>query len=440
MPVSGSWSAGVFRLLSSGRSADERGEDDGVAMNGTRMPALPETACTARSGSAAQLARALEDARRDTLASFDAFERALPGLVVPQREELNPPLWELGHVGWFQEFWIARNPQRARGVDADPDAPRLPGVRADAEALYHSGRVPHERRWRLPLPDARTTRAELGIQLERTLELLSDTGPGDADLYFYRLALFHEDMHHEAALYMARLLGVPIDDPRWRPAPLPDAPPPLRFGPSTWTLGSAADAGFAFDNELRAHPVPVRETEIDAQAVRWAEYLPFVEAGAYGDPRLWDEDGRRWLAATGRSAPLHLRRTTDGWQRWLDGQWNALDPREAACHLTLHEALAWCRWAGRRLPLEAEWERAALERPQAFRWGEVWEWTASAFAPFPGFRPHPYRDYSAPWFDGRPVLRGASFMTQPRMRHPRYRNYFPAWRNDLPAGFRSCAR
>jgi EgtB-related family protein len=114
-------------------------------------------------------------------------------------------------------------------------------------------------------------------------------------------------------------------------------------------------------------------------------------------------------------------------------------PQQPAAHVTRHEADAWCRWAGRRLPTEAEWERAAVTQPQAMRWGDVWEWTASPFAPYPGFEAHPYRDYSAPWFDGRPVLRGASFMTQPRMKHPRYRNYFPAYRNDVPAGFRSCA-
>ena len=77
--------------------------------------------------------------------------------------------------------------------------------------------------------------------------------------------------------------------------------------------------------------------------------------------------------------------------------------------------------------------------PDALHWGEVWEWTASPFVPYPGFEPHPYRDYSMPWFDGRPVLRGASFATQPHMKHPGYRNYFPAGRNDLFAGFRSCA-
>jgi EgtB-related family protein len=137
--------------------------------------------------------------------------------------------------------------------------------------------------------------------------------------------------------------------------------------------------------------------------------------------------------------PRDLRRSSTGWQRRRQGAWEDLPLDEAACHLSLHEAEAWCRWAGRRLPTEAEWERAAVTRPDAFRWGDVWEWTASPFRPHPGFAAHPYRDYSAPWFDGRPVLRGASFMTQPRMRHPCYRNFFPAQRNDVPAGFRACA-
>jgi gamma-glutamyl hercynylcysteine S-oxide synthase len=116
-----------------------------------------------------------------------------------------------------------------------------------------------------------------------------------------------------------------------------------------------------------------------------------------------------------------------------------LNLRHAACHLTAVEAEAWCHWAGRRLPTEAEWERAAVQQPQAFEWGHVWEWTSSNFGPYPGFDAHPYRDYSAPWFGSHRVLRGASFMTQPRMRHPRYRNFFMPHRNDIAAGFRSCA-
>lgn len=385
---------------------------------------LTRAARDARQGGPAALAEALAASRADTLARFAACERALPGLAVPLRAELNPPLWELGHIGWFQEFWIARNPERGRGWRADPDAPRLAPLRADADALYDSSRVPHDSRWQLPLPDAAATRDDLERQLARTLALLGEAGRvnGDSDdaLYFFRLALLHEDMHHEAALYMARGLGLAVDDARWQPRALPEPPPELAFDAGPWRLGSAAGAGFAFDNELPAHEVALPACRIDAQALRWAEYLPFVEA-------------------TGQAAPRHLRCDGGRWQQWLHGGWQALDLGLAACHLTRDEALAWCCWAGRRLPTEAEWERAACTRPEAFRWGDVWEWTASPFAPFDCFLPHPYRDYSAPWFDGRPVLRGASHCTQPRLRHPRYRNFFPATRSDVPAGFRSCA-
>ncbi len=185
--------------------------------------------------------------------------------------------------------------------------------------------------------------------------------------------------------------------------------------------------------------MPVASTTIDAQAVRWAEFLPFIEDGGHADARCWSDAGWHWRQQHGLAAPRYLRHDTAQWQQWRHGRWQALNLAEAACHLSFFEAEAWCRWAARRLPSEAEWERAACSGGSAFRWGDVWEWTASAFAPYPGFVPHPYRDYSAPWFDGRPVLRGASFMTQPRMRHPRYRNFFLPQRNDVPAGFRSCA-
>ena len=383
---------------------------------------LTRPADAARRGDARALAQALQASRCDTLATFSVYEQALPDLRVPLHDDINPPLWELGHIGWFQEFWLARNPQRRLSIAADPGAPRAPALRANADALYDSSHVPHDTRWSLPLPDARQTQLDLQQQLDATLTLLAESGESDAALYFFRLALLHEDMHHEAALYTAQALGIAIDDARWQAATLPTPPPALRLAASPWTLGCASSQGFAFDNELGAHTVALPDTEIDAQAVRWAEYLPFVECGA-----------------DGAQVPRYLRRDGKAWQQWRHGRWQALNLHQAACHLTLHEAQAWCRWAGRRLPSEAEWERAAITQPAAFRWGDVWEWTASPFAPYPGFKPHPYRDYSAPWFDGRPVLRGASHMTQPRMRHARYRNYFPAQRNDVAAGFRSCA-
>lgn len=384
------------------------------------------------------LGRALRASRADTLAAFGAFEAALEGLRLPYAEHLNPPLWELGHIGWFQSRWIERNPGWRDGLRAD--VTRLhPAARASADALYDSSRVAHRSRWSLPLPGPDETRADLEAQLRATLQALEVADDNDDVLYFFRLALFHEDMHFEAGLYMAQASDVPTEALGRAPVPLPDPPPALRFRAGPWRLGTPPGRGFAFDNELGAHAVEVGACEIDAQPVRWAEYLPFVEAGGYADERWWDAAGRSWLRANGATVPRYLRRDGAVWLQRRHGRWQRLDAREAACHLTRHEALAWCRWAGRRLPTEAEWERAACSAGDAFRWGEVWEWTSSPFAPYPGFVAHPYRDYSQPWFDGRPVLRGASFMTQPRMRDPRYRNYFPEHRSDVPAGFRSCA-
>ena len=383
------------------------------------------------------LAAALASSRDDTLATFAEVERALGQLTVPQRETLNPPLWELGHIGWFQSYWVARNPQRFLGPTANPDLPRRPGARANADALYDSSKVPHDTRWSLPLPDAEATRADLGEQLEGTLAFLRDADGSASSLYFFRLALFHEDMHHEAALHMAQSLGVAIADARWQVPALRDRTRQLPFEAGPWSLGNSG-AAFAFDNELAGHAVDLPETCIDSQAACWADFLAFVEAGGYQQPRWWSVAGAAWLASERPQAPRYLRRDGASWQQWRHGSWQALDPKHPACHLTAHEAEAWCRWAGRRLPTEAEWERAAATCPGDFDWGQVWEWTASPFLPYPGFEPHPYRDYSAPWFGSRRVLRGGSFMTQPRMRHPRYRNFFPAHRNDVPAGFRSC--
>ena len=390
-----------------------------------------------RRADAATLAGALRSSRQDTLRTFEAYTAALTSLDVPLCDELNPPLWELGHIGWFQEYWTTRNPQWRRGAQADPDAPRQPGVQEAADALYDSSRVAHATRWSLPLPDAAQTRRMLAAQLDTVLDLLAGTDGTDEALYFFRLALFHEDMHHEAALYMAQALGIDVLDRLAARRSVARPAAPLRLPAGQVRLGRDS-GGFAFDNELMGHDVAVEDCEIDAAVVRWHDYLPFVAAGGYADPRHWSDAGWQWLQQVQLCQPRYLRRVDGQWQEARCGRWHALDFGLPACHLTCHEAEAWCRWAGRRLPTEAEWSHAQGVGGEAFTWGEVWEWTASMFMPYPGFAAHPYRDYSSPWFGSRRVLRGASIATQPRMRHPQYRNYFTADRNDLFAGFRSC--
>jgi ergothioneine biosynthesis protein EgtB len=367
---------------------------------------------------------------------FAAYRAALgERLIVPYRSELNTPLWEIGHIGWCEEFWLARNPQRLLGVRADPDALRPASWLPGADDFYNSSKVAHARRWALPLPDAAGTLAYLAAIREQSLALLDASGEGDDDLYFFRLAIAHEDMHSEAWVYMAQNLGIPLAIPA--PAALP-VNKEISVAGGEWQLGYSG-AGFAFDNELPAHVLRVADFSIDSQVVSWRRYLPFVEAGGYDLPAYWSSAGWAWRQAQVSAHPRYLRRTGSGWESQHFGQWQELLADQPALHLTYFEAEAWCRWAGRRLPSEAEWEMAAFSQPDAFNWGQVWEWSASAFAPFNGFVAHPYRDYSRPWFDGRPVLRGASLATSPRLRHAKYRNYFTPERNDIYAGFRSCA-
>jgi ergothioneine biosynthesis protein EgtB len=380
----------------------------------------PAASLALRQGSAADVRGALLAARGRTLALADDYFAALGRSPrVPYAPERNPPLWELGHVAWFQEWWIARNAQRALGVRCDPQAARPPALLPAADSWYDSSRVAHRSRWELPLPDADATLDYLQRTLARSLALLDDLPPdaGADALYFFRLVTLHEQMHAEAAIYMARGLGVPV---LASAAPAIDDAGELQLPAQSFVLGSGATGGFAFDNELQAHEVQVAACRIDAQPVTWARFLPFVQAGGYRQREWWSDAGWAWLAAQHDAEP--------------DLQ---APPRQAAQHLSAHEAQAWCRWAGRRLPTEAEWECAALTLP-GLRWGHVWEWTADAFEPYPGFRPHPYRDYSQPWFGSRRVLRGACPATAPALAHARYRNFFEPHRRDVCAGFRSC--
>jgi gamma-glutamyl hercynylcysteine S-oxide synthase len=394
----------------------------------------PSTGQMIRTSNAQALAQELQHVREITLALFDAYEAA-DALDVPQTDEFNPPLWELGHIGWFQQWWVGRNRQRHLGKACEPDHARLPCPHlhegSHGDDWYNSSTVPHAQRWALPLFGARDTKDYLQATLAQTLQCLKHAGFGDDDLYFYRLVLLHEAMHIEAAVYMAQALAQPVQIPdallntmnfiAHRAYSMP-ARGTFFIENRDWRLGidqSADSQGFAFDNELVGQMQHLSAYEIDAQAVSWQQYLAFVQA-------------------TGYALPRYLRKGSSGFEAIRFGQWQPLDLRSSAVHLSWHDAQAYCLWAGRRLPTEAEWECAAHTQP-GFAWGQVWEWTASDFQPYEGFVAHPYRDYSEPWFGSRKVLRGACAATLPTMRYEKYRNYFMPERTDIYAGFRTCA-
>ncbi|TWO68035.1 ergothioneine biosynthesis protein EgtB [Caenimonas sedimenti] len=377
-----------------------------------------------RNGGREPVREALLAARQRTLVQADAFATALESssMCVPYDATLNPPLWELGHIAWFQEYWIARNRERSRGLLCDPDHVRAASLLPQADAWYDSSQVAHRSRWELPLPSAGATRAYLASTLAQTLELLDrlPIDAADSELYFFRLVALHEEMHAEAGAYMARTLGIALPMPVQSKARA-SGETALAVPGQVFRLGYDGP-GFAFDNELGAHDVVINAFEIDAAPVSWSRFQSFIDAGGYEQPRWWSDDGWRWLQQARLTPPAGSTTATDA----------------PALHLSAHEAEAWCRWAGRRLPTEAEWECAALSA-RGFLWGKAWEWTATPFQAYPGFVPHPYRDYSAPWFGSRRVLRGACEATAASLAHPRYRNFFEPHRNDIFAGFRSCS-
>jgi iron(II)-dependent oxidoreductase len=353
----------------------------------------------------------LEASRANTLRVTAHFDAAR--LLGPKLPIVNPPLWEIGHVGWFQERWCLR---------ARDDGSLGESILPDADRLYDSSNVPHDTRWDLPLPDLKKTRAYLAAVLDKVLSRLAREAESEKLAYFVRLATLHEDMHAEAFCYTHQTLGYPEPQfgVRVRIPPTPEpgssySDPELFFAGGTIRMGvERGTKEFFFDNEKWAHDVEVRPFRISARPVSNQEYAQYVDDGGKA-PRYWRKRDGEWLE-----------------QRF--DRWQPIDREAPVRHVDWNEAQAYCRWKGRRLPSEAEWQMAASR----MRWGEVWEWTSSPFAPFPGFSPDPYTDYSQPWFHTHKALRGASFATPERLVRPGFRNFYMAERGDVFAGFRTC--
>ena len=384
------------------------------------------------------LSLALIDSRNHLLAAFGHDEGAAARRTVL-------------HAGWFQEYWIARHVQRARGEGCGARAPRLAGIEPQADGWVDGCAD-------AALPDAPTLRAYLAETLETTLDLLAVTPDDDTALHVYRNALWHEDRLGERLAEALRAAAPPAladREPLWLPA-------------RRWLLGSprggdgnAAACGFVPHNERWAHEVAVPEYEIDAQPVSWARYAEFSADGGYDRHELWSEAGWAWLQASGRRAPRHVEQLqgavvrssgavarsggaggSDGGQP-VRGLVRAA-AGQPAMHLSRHEAEAWCRWAGRRLPTEPEWEQAACTAgSRGFAWGAVFEWVAgsargwSAGADAPPAAPGCLDPIPPPGTLG--VLRGASFASRPRQAHPKARRFARPDADTMFCGFRSAA-
>jgi EgtB-related family protein len=384
------------------------------------------------------LSKALAHLREQTLNSFDCY-LSNNLLTVPHKAGLNPPVWELGHVAWFQEYWIGRNLQRSQGLACDVSLARNASILCEADVWFDSAKVAHATRWDLKLLTPQQCIAYANETLAQTLVLLQQETDNSPALYFYWLVLQHEAMHLEASAYMAQSLGLPFKAHWQQRAEHHEKLQTTQISPQqsqsnentahvpsqVWKLGSQIsnldvnENAFCFDNELTEKSCTIQAFDIALQPVNWSQYLEFTNA-------------------TGYRLPKYIRKTNTDFETEVFGKWLPLNKHAPAVHLSWHDVQAYCAWAQCRLPTEAEWDCAA-KTIEGFQWGDVWEWTQDTFTPYDGFVAHPYTEYSEPWFGTHKVLRGASHVTHSFLRHVNYRNFFTPERDDIYSGFRTCA-
>jgi iron(II)-dependent oxidoreductase len=441
---------------------------------------------------------------RDRLLSLvaDLDDRQLIG---PRLAIVNPPLWEIGHVAWTQEFWVLRHLYGEKPIGEHGDR------------LYNSTDVAHDTRWELLLPNRDDTLRYMNDVLERCCERIAGKFQlAPEEFYFYWLTIFHEGMHAEALAYTRQTLGYRAPVIQGERAAAVDGgarPGDVEIPGGKYLIGATKDIPFVFDNEKWAHEVMLKPFRIARAPVTNGEFLAFVEGSGYRDRRFWSDEGWQWLESGGSPqleksfAKFFKRRMNEApevqevserldhpvyWKReansrWLQriyNQYVPLNENLPIVHVSWYEAEAYCNWSGRRLPTEAEWEVAASAEPDTcddsrrhFPWGDqtatparanldwhaggivevgahaagdsafgcrqmlgnVWEWTASDFQPYPGFTADPYKEYSQPWFGTHKVLRGGCWTTSSLLIRNTWRNFYTPDRRDVWAGFRTCA-
>ncbi|GAB3229928.1 ergothioneine biosynthesis protein EgtB [Glycomyces halotolerans] len=412
---------------------------------------------------------ALDAARRRTIALTDCLDDEQ--LRAQHSPLMSPLVWDLAHVGNVEEIHLLR------------DLGDRPAIRPDLDDVYDAFEHPRSERPQLPLLSPTEARSYLGEVRAQTIEVIDSLDLADAPDR-RQLLLFvvqHEHQHAETMLATHQLR----DGPAVLTAPRPesaDAEVPggeVRVEAGEFQMGTSTD-DWALDNERPAHWVETSPYWIDTAPVTNEAYQRFVDDGGYDEPRWWTAEGWEHRLETGMSAPLFWRREGELWTRRRFGRTEPVPPQEPVMHVGWYEADAYARWAGRRLPTEAEWEKAARWDPEGGLtrrnpWGEaepgaehanlgrhlepapagsfpagrapcgalqmlgdVWEWTASDFAAYPGFRPFPYEEYSTVFFGDRyKVLRGGSFATHPDACRATFRNWDFPIRRQIFAGFRT---
>jgi len=407
------------------------------------------------------IAAELEAARARSLLLIDPL--ADDDLLRQHSPLMSPLVWDLAHVGNYEDLWLLR-------------AVGAAGVGPQYDEIYDAFRHPRKSRPSLPLLGPDAARSYIGEVRGRALEVLDRAAfDGDgpepllAEGFVYGMVVQHEHQHDETMLATLQLRGEPYEAAlRHDAAPVPgvEAGEVLIDG-GPFVMGTDT-LPWAYDNERPAHVVDLPPFFIDRTPVRNRDYAEFVDGGGYDRPDLWTDEGWQWRRDEGPAAPQFWERDADGaWWRTRFGWREPVPPDEPVQHVCWHEASAYARWAGKRLPTEAEWEKAAQGASAdganvgqrrfgpspvgacpggagaagcVDMLGNVWEWTASSFHPYPGFRSFPYREYSEVFYgDDYKVLRGGSWAAHPSAVRATFRNWDFPIRRQIFAGFR-CAR